>query len=90
VSATNVANRFGIGHLKGQIAEGFDADITLIDLHASSKISAEQLFYRHAVSPYIGAELHAVIKGTWVRGNAVYRDQRFPGQARGRLLTPKQ
>jgi allantoinase len=90
VSATNVANRFGIGHLKGRIAKGFDADITLVDLHASSKITPEQLFYRHAVSPYIGAELHAVIKGTWVRGNAVYRDERFPSEARGKLLTPSQ
>jgi allantoinase len=90
VSATHVANRFGIGHVKGRIAEGFDADITLVDLHASSKITPEQLFYRHAISPYIGAELRAAIKGTWVRGNAVYRNERFLGELRGRLLTPDQ
>jgi allantoinase len=87
VSATNVAGRFGIGRAKGRIAEGFDADITLVDLKGSVKITAEQLFYRHAISPYIGSELRAVIKGTWVRGSAVYRDGRFVGEPRGRLLT---
>jgi allantoinase len=90
VSATNVANRFRIGRAKGRIAEGFDADITLVDLQGSIKITAEQLFYRHAISPYIGAELRAVIKGTWVRGNAVYRDKQFVGETRGKLLTPDQ
>ena len=60
----------------------------LVDLQGSGTITAEQLFYRHAVSPYVGLELRAVIKGTWVRGRAVYRNERFPGQPQGRLLTP--
>jgi allantoinase len=90
VSATSVANRFRIGRTKGRIAEGFDADLTLVDLRGSLKITAEQLFYRHAISPYLGAELRAVIKGTWVRGHGVYRDQRFLTEARGKLLTPDQ
>jgi allantoinase len=90
VTATNVAERFGIGRVKGRIAEGFDADLTLIDLQRSVTIAPEQLFYRHAISPYIGSELRAVIKGTWVRGRAVYRNERFIGQPQGRLLTPDQ
>jgi allantoinase len=89
VTSANVAERFGIGRAKGRIAEGFDADITLIDLQQSLTIAPEQLFYRHAVSPYIGAELRAIVEGTWVRGRAVYRNERFVGQARGRLLTPE-
>jgi allantoinase len=90
MTASNVADRFGIGRLKGRIAEGFDADIALIDLGGSITIEAEQLFYRHAVSPYIGSELRAVVKGTWVRGRGVYRDGSFLDQDRGRLLTPGQ
>jgi allantoinase len=87
VSAANVAERFGIGRVKGRIAEGFDADIALVDLQGSVTITAEQLFYRHTISPYIGLELRALVKGTWVRGRAVYRNERFLGQAQGRLLT---
>ncbi len=88
VTATTVADRFGIGRAKGRIAEGFDADLVLIDLQGFGTITAEQLFYRHAVSPYIGMELRAVIEGTWVRGRAVYRNGRFLGPPQGRLLTP--
>jgi allantoinase len=91
VTATNVADRFGIGRVKGRIAEGFDADITLVDLQGSETIKTEQLLYRHAISPYIGSELRAVVKGTWLRGRAVYRNEKkFQGQAQGRLLTPDQ
>ena len=87
MTATNVAERFGIGRVKGRIADGFDADLTLVDLQGTVTITAEQLFYRHAISPYVGSELRAVVKGTWVRGRAVYRNGKFPGQAAGRLLT---
>jgi hypothetical protein len=31
-----------------------------------------------------------VVKGTWVRGRAVYRNDGFLGLAQGRLLTPQQ
>ena len=74
MTATNVATRFGIGRLKGKIAEGFDADVTLIDLEGCEGISPEKLLYRHPISPYVGLDSHAVVKGTWVRGRPVYRD----------------
>jgi allantoinase len=90
VTATNVAERFGIGRRKGRLAEGFDADITLVDMRGATMITTEQLAYRHAISPYIGLELRAVVYGTWVRGHAVYRNGKFPDQASGRLLTPAQ
>ena len=88
VTATNVAARFGIGRQKGQIAEGFDADVTLVDLEGCERITADQLLYRHPISPYIGFELRAVVKGTWVRGRAIYRDGKIVGEAQGRLITP--
>jgi allantoinase len=88
VTATNVAARFGIGRLKGQIAEGFDADLTLVDLEGCDKVTAEKLLYRHPISPYIGFDLRAVVKSTWVRGRAVYRDGKVVGEAQGRLIMP--
>jgi allantoinase len=87
-TSTNVAARFGIGRLKGQIAEGFDADVTLVDLEGCERITAEKLLYRHPISPYLGLESRAVVKGTWVRGRAVYRDGKIVGEAKGRLVTP--
>jgi allantoinase len=90
LTSTRVAERFGIGRYKGQLAEGFDADVTLVDLHGSVTITAEQLFYRHAISPYVGLPLRAVVKGTWVRGCPIYRNEGFPGQPQARLLAPDQ
>ncbi len=86
--ALNVAKRFRVGGAKGRLAEGFDADITMIDLGDSFTITADELFYRHRISPYVGATLRAVVKGTWVRGHAVYRNGKFPDSVRGKLLTP--
>jgi allantoinase len=88
VTATNVAARFGIGRLKGQIAEGFDADLALVDFEGCDKVTAEKLLYRHPISPYIGFDLRAVVKSTWVRGRAVYRDGKVVGEAQGRLIMP--
>jgi allantoinase len=88
VTAANVAERFGIGRTKGGIAEGLDADIALIDLQGSGTIGAEQLLYRHAITPYVGWKLCAIVKGTWVRGREVYRKGKVTAQGRGKLLTP--
>jgi len=87
VTATRVAARFEIGRMKGRIGEGFDADITLVDLQGRERIAAERLLYRHAITPYAGFELRAVVRGTWLRGRAVYRDGKVVGDARGRLVT---
>jgi len=89
VTATRVAARFGIGCRKGRVAEGCDADITLVDLQGRERIAAGQLLYRHPISPYIGLEVRAVVRGTWVRGRAVYRDGKVAGEAGGRLLRPE-
>lgn len=90
MTAANVADRFGLERTKGRISSGFDADITMIDLRESLTIKAEELLYRHRISAYVGTELRAVVKGTWVRGHAVYRNGDFPNSIRGKLLTPNQ
>lgn len=74
--------------MKGRIAEGFDADIALIDLQGSATITPDQLLYRHAISPYVGWDLRAIVKGTWVRGHEVYRNGKVTAQGQGKLLTP--
>jgi len=89
MSAANVAHRFGVGRLKGCLAEGFDADITMIDLQDSVTITSDQLLYRHRISAYVGSVLRAVVKGTWVRGRTVYRNGKISDSVRGKLLTPE-
>ncbi|SHG79708.1 allantoinase [Ornithinibacillus halophilus] len=71
VTAVNPAKRFGVEN-KGTIAEGYDADITLVNLEESFELKAEDLFYRHQHSPYVGKTFKGNVKTTIVNGNVVY------------------
>jgi allantoinase len=87
LTAGNVAARFGLSD-KGQIAVGFDADMTLIDLDAAYTLRREQLLDRHRLSPYVGRKMRGVVRRTIVRGQTVFCDGKIVADARGRLVTP--
>jgi allantoinase len=89
LAATNVADRFRLGPGKGQIKEGFDADLTLIDFCHPEKVSVERVLYRHPITPFLGWNSNAVVVGTWLRGRAVYRDGKIQSGGQPKLLTPQ-
>jgi allantoinase len=78
VTATNVARRFRIPH-KGEIAEGFDADLWLVDIGHLDVVRSEDLLYRNRFSAFEGESIRGRTSMTLVRGRA-------PG--RGRLIRP--
>jgi len=59
---------------KGRIAQGYDADFTLIDLKAKREITADWLAYKCGWSPYEGMTVTGWPVGTIIRGNVVMRD----------------
>jgi allantoinase len=69
---------------KGRIAAGYDADFVVFDPHGEFLVNKERLHYRHPVSPYLGEKLRGVVKATYLRGNPVYAEGKFPGAAVGR------
>lgn len=73
VTATNPAKRFGLEG-KGTLAIGNDADIILVDLDESFELKAEDLFYRHQHSPYVGKTFKGNVKTTIVSGNTVFEN----------------
>jgi allantoinase len=77
---TGAAARFGIAG-KGAIEPGADADLALVDLSSEYTLAAEDLRYRHKVSPYVGRTLEARVVRTLVRGQD-------PAPGRGKLLRP--
>ncbi|HEV2457511.1 MAG TPA: allantoinase, partial [Ktedonobacterales bacterium] len=83
-----VAHRFGLPETKGRLVAGADADLALVDLHASAKLGAEDLHYRHKHSPYVGRTLRGRVVRTLVRGHTVYHDGAFTSQPIGRLVRP--
>ena len=71
---------------KGRIAKGFDADFVAFSPEAEFIATEDHLHYRHRVSPYLGEKLRGVVKATYLRGDCIFSDGRFPGEPKGREL----
>jgi len=84
--AEGPARLAGCESQKGRIAKGFDADFVVFEPEAEFIATKEHLPYRHRVSPYLGEKLRGVVKATYLRGNCVFADGKFPGEPGGREL----
>jgi allantoinase len=89
VLARNVARRFRIEHRKGLLAEGRDADFSLVEFGPKQAIKADELWTRHRISPYVGRATKARVTHTYVRGCPVWADGRVAsGSPKGQFLRP--
>ncbi len=85
----NVARRFRINRTKGQLAEGLDADLTLISLGTPHMLSNADLLYRHRQGPYDGRKSAVTIDRTVVRGRTVFSAGRIaPAGASVHFIRP--
>jgi allantoinase len=71
---------------KGRIAKGFDADFVVFEPEAEFIATENHLNYRHRVSPYLGEKLRGVVKATYLRGDCIFSDGKFPGEPKGSEL----
>jgi allantoinase len=74
----------GMSGRKGVIAAGADADFAVFDPEATWTVAASDLYFRHKISPYLGAELQGRVLETWLRGTPVFRAGGHVGEARGK------
>jgi allantoinase len=87
--SANVARRFRIDRNKGRLAEGFDADLTFLDLAGEHTLSNRDLLYRHRQGPYDGRPSRAQVVRTLVRGRTLYAQGRIaPDAPPGHLIRP--
>ena len=78
------ANRvFGIAG-KGRMAEGYDADLTIVDLKAKHVLRHADMATRSAWTPFDGMQCTGKAMATIVRGRVVMRDGELQGTAHGR------
>ena len=76
----------GLQHRAGALEAEREANFTVFDSEASFMVTAGRLHYRHPVSPYMGETLRGVVRATYLRGEAVYRDGVVMAGVRGREL----
>jgi allantoinase len=74
----------GMSGRKGVIAAGADADFAVFDPEATWTVAASDLYFRHKISPYLGADLQGRVLETWLRGTPVFRAGGHVGEARGK------
>ncbi len=81
----NPARRFGLNS-KGDIAEGLDADLALVDPRESWTVRAKESESAQGYTPFEGIELGARVKATFLRGELVCENGNVLGRRRGRYL----
>jgi allantoinase len=82
----NPADRYGL-HSKGDIAEGYDADLVLFDPDESFVVRAAESESAQGYTPFEGMELNGRVKSTFLRGQPVYDNGNVVGPAGGQYLS---
>lgn len=86
LTATNPAERYGLGASKGAIAVGRDADLAIVDTSVTWTVSAADSVSSQEYTPFEGATLTAKVTDTFVRGIAVMTDGVVTSEPVGRYL----
>ncbi len=86
--ATRPAQIFGLYPRKGIIRPGSDADLVLFDPNQEWTLTADMLFSRSKISPYVGRTFNGRILHTILRGKAVYSHGKILDR-RGEWLRPE-
>ena len=68
---------------KGRIAEGYDADLVLVDMERTRTIRNEEQITKSGWSPWAGETLTGWPVRTWVMGRTVYADGLLDESVRG-------
>jgi len=84
--AEGPAKLAGCDARKGRIAKGYDADFTVFDPENEFVVTESNLYFRHAVSPYLGETLRGVVKATYLRGTCIFENGQFTAGSLGREL----
>jgi allantoinase len=85
VTSWNPAQRYGLNS-KGDIAEGYDADIAIVDAAHSWTIAAKDSPSTQGYTPFEGLELSARVDATFLRGHRIFEDGAVIGKPRGQYL----
>ncbi|MFJ9089504.1 dihydroorotase family protein [Streptomyces sp. NPDC102384] len=86
LTAWTPAQRFGLP-TKGQIAEGYDADVVLIAPSTPWTVDAGDSLSAQEYTPLQGLEIGARVESTYLRGTQIFADGKVTGTPQGRYLS---
>jgi allantoinase len=86
LTSYNPARRFGFPS-KGDIAEGLDADLALLDPRETFVVRAAESESQQGYTPFEGMELSGRVKTTFLRGKRIYDNGQVIGKAQGKYLS---
>ena len=81
----NPARRYGLRR-KGDIAEGYDADLAIVDPDDTFTVRAAESESRQGYTPFEGMELTGRVQSTWLRGKEIWDGSKVVGEPGGRYL----
>lgn len=80
------ADAYNLGHRKGRIAVGYDADLAIIDPEQERPVTAERLLSAQEYTPFEGLKMIGWPEITMLRGRVVFRDGRPVDQPAGEFI----
>ncbi len=72
LTSTNVAQRLGLIHCKGNLEVGYDADFAVIADTAPYLINEAEMLSKHKYSPFINYQFTCTVEATYLRGHLTY------------------
>ncbi|HEY0006821.1 MAG TPA: allantoinase AllB [Pyrinomonadaceae bacterium] len=84
--ALHPARLVGLEKRKGQLAAGFDADMVIWNPDAEFRVEPAMIYHRHKLTPYTGKTLRGMVEATYLRGEKIYEQGRFPVGPKGLKL----
>ena len=85
MSSLAPARRFGL-HSKGDLVEGLDADVVLLDPGETWTVRAADSESQQGHTPFEGQELNARVKTTFLRGQRIFDNNEIIGEPTGQYL----
>ena len=83
VLARNPAQEMGLGHCKGSIVIGHDADVAIVDLKRRWTLDRGSVVSSAGYSIYEGWQFQGQVVHTLVRGHSIFRDNALVADSAG-------